>query len=121
MSYNSINDNIMQIKQTKENRASAVKFTAEKDGQVIGRAYLYILYNDLHTAPFGLMEDVFVEEAERGKGIGSALVKAVIEEANTQGCYKLIGQSRYGREPVHELYEKLGFKDHGKNFRLERG
>src|SRR3989338_1102120 len=109
----------MNIRKEKQSNSFAIRFSAEENGVAIGRAYLYILTNDLHPEPFGLMEDVFVEEPYRGQGIGTTLIKAVIEEARTQGCYKLIGQSRYGRERVHEMYTKLGFKDHGKNFRMD--
>ena len=41
----------------------------------------------------------------------------IIEEAKNKGCYKLIAQSRYGNK-AHGLYEKIGFEDHGKNFRM---
>lgn len=111
----------MEIRKEIEKKSYAVKFIAEIDGKQIGRAYLYLIYNGLHENPYGLMEDVFVEEEFRGKGIGTALVQSVIAEAKRLGCYKLIGQSRYGREKVHELYQKLGFEDHGKNFRMNLG
>lgn len=111
----------MEIKKEIEKKSYAVKFVAEIDGKAIGRAYLYFIYNGLHEKPYGLMEDVFVEEEYRGRGIGTQLVQTVIAEAKARGCYKLIGQSRYGREKVHELYQKLGFEDHGKNFRINLG
>ena len=74
--------------------------------------------NDLHDAPFGLLEDVFVDESERGSGLGTALVKEVMSAANELGCYKLIATSRTSRPKVHELYERLGFEKHGVEFRM---
>jgi GNAT superfamily N-acetyltransferase len=109
----------MKIKSDKQNRGYAIKFSAHEDDEEIGRAYLYVIYNDLHEEPYGLMEDVFVVEGFRGKGIGKDLINAVINGAKEEGCRKLITQSRYGREKVHELYTKFGFKDHGKNFRVD--
>ena len=104
----------------KEQRSSeALRFSVEEDGKEVGRAWLYLIKNDLHDEPYGLLEDVFVESEFRQKGYGTQLVNAVIEEAKARGCYKLIGQSRYGREKVHALYERLGFVDHGKNFRMD--
>ncbi len=97
----------------------AIKITVEEDGKTVGRASLFLITNDLHDEPYGLLEDVFVDEAYRSKGFGRQLVKAVIQEAKDQGCRKLIGQSRYGREKVHALYLDLGFNDHGKNFRMD--
>lgn len=108
----------MQLKKT-EKSSQAIKIEAEKDGKIVGRAYLYLIYNDLHQAPYGLLEDVFVEDSERGQGTGTELVKAVIEEAKAQGCYKLVGCSRYSRPNVHKWYESFGFQDYGKQFRMD--
>ena len=74
--------------------------------------------NDSHKQPFGLMEDVFIDEPLRGKGYGTKLVKEIIKEFKKQNCYKLIATSRYPRDKVHKLYEKLGFEDWGKEFRI---
>ena len=109
----------MDIKLKKENKSYAIKVTAEENGEILGRAYLYIMFNGLHEEPFGFLEDVFVEEKNRGSGIGTKLVNAVIEEAKKQKCYKLICTSRYTSTKVHDLYMKLGFKDHGKEFRMD--
>jgi len=95
------------------------KFEYNLDGKILGRAFLYIMHNDLHSEPFGLLEDVFVEEGERGKGVGKELVKNVISEAKKQKCYKLIATSRFTRPKVHEMYEKFGFKQQGIEFRLD--
>ncbi len=99
--------------------ASGVKFIRRVKGVEVGRAYLYILNNDLHEEPFGFMEDVFVDETLRGSGIGRALVEAVIKEARARGCYKLVATSRAERPRVHALYVALGFKDYGKEFRID--
>jgi len=109
----------MEIKKEKQNRSYAIRFSAQEDGNEVGRAYVYIIYNDLHDEPYGLMEDVFVDASERGKGVGTRLVEDIIAEAKKLGCRKLIAQSRYGKGSVHALYEKIGFKDHGKNFRMD--
>lgn len=107
----------MEIKK-KEISASGIKFFIEKDGKEIARASLFLMHNNLHEEPFGLMEDVFVEEEYRNQGIGTQLAKAVVEAAKNK-CYKLICTSRYSREKVHELYKKLGFKNHGLEFRMD--
>lgn len=98
--------------------ADGVKLLATENGQTLGRAYLYLLKNDLHEAPFGFLEDVFVEEKHRSRGIGSQLIKAVIAEAKTRGCYKLICTARHEKQATHSFYLKFGFTDHGKEFRI---
>ncbi|MBI5797819.1 GNAT family N-acetyltransferase [Candidatus Woesearchaeota archaeon] len=97
---------------------AGVKFYIEVEGREVARAYLYTLRNDLHERPFGFMEDVFVDESLRGQGVGTSLVKRLIDEARNRDCYKLICTSRYANEAVHDLYARLGYADHGKEFRI---
>jgi GNAT superfamily N-acetyltransferase len=98
--------------------AQGIRFSIQKDGIEVARAYLYLMHNDLHQEPFGLLEDVYVDERHRGQGFGSELVQAVIKAAKQHHCYKLIATSRKSREKVHELYQKLGFEDYGVEFRM---
>lgn len=102
----------------KEVTAGGIRLFVERDSREIGRVYLYILKNDLHGKPFGLIEDLFVVEAERGKGIGTSLLSAATEEAKNAGCYKLIFTSRYSNDRAHKLYIRSGFQDVGKEFRM---
>lgn len=108
----------MKIQQTELN-STGIKFFINREGKEVARGYLYLIENDLHSQPYGLMEDVFVAEELRGQGYGTKIITAIMEEAKKRGCYKLLGTSRYGRENVHKLYEKLGFQDRGKEFRLD--
>ena|SRR3989338_3640482 len=104
---------------TKLIQGKGVRLSVFENGAEVGRAFIYFLHNDLHEHPFGFLEDVFVQEAYRGKGYGKQLVSRAIEEAKKAGCYKLICTSRYTKETVHALYTKAGFKDHGKEFRMD--
>ncbi|QQS61106.1 MAG: GNAT family N-acetyltransferase [Candidatus Moraniibacteriota bacterium] len=99
--------------------AQGFRFSFSQEGHEIARARLYILRNDLHEKPFGFMEDVFVQEFVRGKGWGKKLIEVVREKAREMGCYKLIATSREERESVHILYKKFGFKQRGKEFRID--
>jgi GNAT superfamily N-acetyltransferase len=76
------------------------------------------MMNDLHAEPFGLLEDVFVDDSQRGSGLGTALVRELIAAAREAGCYKLVATSRASRPKVHELYERLGFQNYGIEFRM---
>ncbi len=95
-----------------------IKFILKSEEKIIGRAYLYILHNDLHQDPFGFIEDVFVEDEYRGQGLGTKMINQILDKARELGCYKTIMTSRYSNEKVHKLYASLGFEDRGKEFRL---
>lgn len=70
--------------------ARGIKFSLSENEQEVARAYLYIMHNELHQEPFGLLEDVYVDERYRGLGWGTKLVQQVITAAKEQNCYKLI-------------------------------
>lgn len=108
----------MEIK-TNTVEAKGIKFSLVESDREIARAYLYLMHNELHQEPFGLLEDVYVAEDSRGKGLGTELVKKVIQAAKEQGCYKLIATSRKSRLQVHQLYKRLGFQERGLEFRID--
>lgn len=101
--------------------AHGTRFSISRNGIELARGYLYVMSNDLHDEPFGLLEDVYVDESQRGSGLGTALVREVIAAAREAGCYKLIATSRAARPRVHELYERLGFANYGVEFRMNLG
>lgn len=93
-------------------RAEGLRFSIDQDGREVARAYLYLAENDLHPGRwFGLLEDVFVDESARGRGLGAAIVRHIVAEARRRDCYKLVATSRHERQPVHELYRRLGFAE----------
>lgn len=63
---------------------------AEKETGVVGYAAVHWLPYLLLPGPEGYVSELFVRESERGRGIGTALLKAVIEQAQDRGCYRLM-------------------------------
>jgi ribosomal protein S18 acetylase RimI-like enzyme len=56
---------------------------------------------------------MWVEPDERGRGVGDALIRAVLEWAGRQGAEAVSLQVREGNEKAIHLYERLGFVDVG--------
>jgi GNAT superfamily N-acetyltransferase len=105
----------------REIRARGIRFSIREGGVEAGHAYLYVLTNDLHHEPFGLLEDVFVEDKFIKSGVAGQLVAEIMRAAKKEGCYKLIATSRLNtsRKLLHAWYKRLGFKDYGKEFRMD--
>ncbi|MFH1427775.1 MAG: GNAT family N-acetyltransferase [Patescibacteria group bacterium] len=99
--------------------SESIRFSVIDNGKIIGQADLCLFKNEFHVQLFGLLESVFINENFRRQGIGTELITEIIKEAKKQNCYKLIATSRYSRPKVHKLYLKLGFKDWGKEFRID--
>lgn len=100
-------------------KSEAIRFCVIVDGQEVGRAFLYLIKNELNEKPYGLLEDLYVDEDFRGNGYGKKLITSILDKAKEVGCYKIIATSRYTRPKVHEMYQKFNFSDHGKEFRLD--
>ena len=108
----------MQTNKETKKDCYAVKMTVVENDKEVARAWLYVLQNDLHKEPFGLLEDVFVDEDQRGKGLGTKLVREIIEESKKIGCYKLIATVRSSRGVTCSWYEKFGFLNYGSELRM---
>jgi ribosomal protein S18 acetylase RimI-like enzyme len=82
-------------------------FVARDGDDVVGVATL-VIYR-VPTGLKGWIEDVVVDEAARGLGVGEALTLAALDEARTLGVRAVDLTSRPSREAAHALYQKLGF------------
>ena len=91
----------------------------DDDNKVVGKVYLYLIWNYNRGKYYGLVEDLYVSIPYRKKGIGKKLIERLIESANQHGCYKVIATSRFEREYVHKFYEDLGLKKWGYEFRID--
>jgi GNAT superfamily N-acetyltransferase len=54
---------------------------------------------------FGWICDVFVDEGQRARGIGSRLMQAIVDEPEIRGLRRLALATR----DAHELYRRFGF------------
>jgi GNAT superfamily N-acetyltransferase len=109
----------MNIINKKIEDMEGIRIAVEENGKEVGRVRLYILKNDVHEQPFGFLEYVIIDEEHQSKGYGTMLVKEVVRLAKERGCYKLIFTSRNVKPQVQQWYSKLGFKDWGKEFRMD--
>lgn len=83
-------------------------FVATLDGLVVGSLTLA-----LYRIPTGVkawIEDVVVDSAARGHGVGEALNRAAIEEARRRGAKEVSLTSRPSRDAANRLYRRIGFQ-----------
>jgi len=85
-------------------------FTAIVDDEVIGHIELISTGDD--SARIGR---VLLDPAQRGRGLGEALVRAAIAEASARGIRSLSLFVYPDNTPAVRLYEKLGFTSHGES------
>ena len=71
-------------------------------------AYFYAYYTWSGKSVF--MDDLFVTQTYRGKGIGTKLLKQVVEEARKAGCFKVRWQVSNWNTSAQNFYTKMGAK-----------
>jgi GNAT superfamily N-acetyltransferase len=81
---------------------------AEWDGEPAGYASFFYFYSTFQGRPALFLEDLFVPDEFRGKGIGKALLVAVCKLAVEEGCFALRWEVLDWNRPAIEFYEKLG-------------
>ncbi len=92
--------------------------TARLDGELIGAMVLVTF--PLPTGTRAWIEDVVVDEAARGRGVGEALNRRAIELATAAGARTVDLTSRPSRAAANRLYRRLGFERRDTNvYRLE--
>jgi GNAT superfamily N-acetyltransferase len=95
-------------------------YVAVSAGQIVGTFALLIMDNLGHMgAPSGLMEDVAVDPACQGQGIGREMVEHAIGLCRQKSCYKLALSANLKRGRAHAFYESLGLTRHGYSFRID--
>ena len=89
-------------------------FVAELDNkQIVG-----MLAIGIYNIPSGTkvwIEDVVVDESQRGKGIGKELILYAINYSRSLGAKSIGLTSRPSRIAANRLYQKMGFVKHETN------
>lgn len=89
---------------------------AELDGDVVGLAHLQVTPAIERDRPVGKLGALVVDEAQRGHGIGRALVEAVEAEARLRGCELLFLTTSERRDDAHAFYESVGLEQTGRRY-----
>jgi N-acetylglutamate synthase-like GNAT family acetyltransferase len=96
-------------------------FVLEADGNVVATAYLNVIPNLTRSAsPYAVIENVVVEEAMRGTGLGKQLMADVLRAAWDAGCYKAMLMTGSRKPATHSFYRACGFSPDAKTAYLAR-
>ena len=101
--------------------ATDLFLVTDDDGSVLGTATLVTFA--IPTGRRAWIEDVVVDDAARGKGVGGALTRAMVDRAEELGCTTVDLTSRPSREAANRLYQREGFVARDTNvyrYRIDR-
>lgn len=92
-------------------RGESVILVAERrDGVLAGFAQVYPSFSSLAAAPAWILYDLFVDHAERMKGVGRLLLEAVQQSAEAAGAAEVVLSTALTNVNAQKLYEAVGYK-----------
>ena len=89
-------------------RPAAETLIAERGGRAVGFALFFTTFSTFLCKPGLYLEDLFVEPAHRGAGIGKALLRRLAALARERDCGRLEWRVLDWNEPSIRFYEALG-------------
>lgn len=78
------------------------------EGTVVGFAHCLMHFNTWDIAPRCYLEDLYVSRAERGGGVGRALIEALTAEAKRLGANHVYWFTDNGNQTARRLYDRIG-------------
>lgn len=93
--------------------ADTAVFLARVDGAIVGT--LTLAFYRIPTGVKAWIEDVVVDDAARGHGVGRLMNDAALDEARRRGAKNVSLTSRPSREAANRLYQRIGFKQRDTN------
>jgi GNAT superfamily N-acetyltransferase len=81
---------------------------AERDGRLVGYAIFFPTMSSFRTRTMLWLEDLFVEEGERGRGTGRTLIAALARLAVERGHARIDWHVLDWNQPSIGFYERLG-------------
>jgi GNAT superfamily N-acetyltransferase len=89
-------------------RPFAEVLIASLDGQSVGFALFFHNYSTFLSKPGIYLEDLYVREAWRTRGVGTALLETLRQLAVTRGCGRLEWAVLNWNRRAIDFYEKMG-------------
>jgi GNAT superfamily N-acetyltransferase len=90
--------------------ANQFLMVAECGGKIIGTFHMtYLTYLPAAGQEDCQIENVHVRDDWRGKGVGTFMMRWVIDEASKRGCRRVQLTTDKTRKDAHKFYERLGF------------
>ena len=91
-------------------RKLANVFVAKVERKLVGYALYFYTYSSFLARPTLYLEDIFVREDSRRRGVGEALFMRCVKEANRQGCGRMEWAVLTWNSKAMRFYEGLGAK-----------
>jgi len=92
------------------NRRDSVIFLAYEADTAIGFMQLYPSFASLSLAPSWILNDLYVDESARGRGVAEALERAARGLGEENGAAEIFLQTARDNHVAQRLYQRLGYR-----------
>lgn len=89
---------------------TSVVYLAHVDGKAAGFVQLFKTYSTVHLEPCWILEDLFVAEDYRHRGVAGALLARGLQHAMDDGAAGMFLETAHDNVAAQALYEKSGWK-----------
>ena len=92
---------------------SAIVLVAERDGDVLGYTYSTVEGPDWVSlrGPAGVIQDIIVDPAHRGRGVGRQLLEATIAALEARRVPRVVLSTAARNEGAQRLFARAGFRE----------
>lgn len=86
-----------------------VIFTAIDNGQIVGFTQLYPSFSSVSMKRIWILNDLFVKEAYRRRGVAKLLISAVKKYGHKTGALRIVLATQISNIAAQKLYESCGY------------
>lgn len=97
----------------------SVIFVAVQNGEYVGFTQLYPSFSSVSMNRLWILNDLFVQESNRGTGVGKSLLEAAKQFASENGAKGLNLQTETNNISAQRLYAKNGYIRDNQHFHYE--
>ncbi|SRR5579883_711593 len=90
-------------------RESVIFIARNEQGEALGFTQLYPCFSSVSARRLWILNDLFVAESIRGRGVARALMDAARRHALQTGAIRLTLQTAHDNARAQALYESLGY------------
>ncbi len=91
-------------------RGDQAFYCIAENGRLIAFGSLHIRNNLWQQGELAQIDELVVDEARRGSGLGAMLLKKLMDEARSRGCGHIELATAMQRLDAHRFYERQGFE-----------
>jgi ribosomal protein S18 acetylase RimI-like enzyme len=99
------NDKTLSFLEERIGKEEAIAFIARVEGQAVGFTLLYPTFSTVSLSNIWLLNDLYVAESARGKGIASELMDVAESAAKSAGATRVFLRTANDNLPAQALYE----------------